>query len=81
MLSYKMPVPGRPYWRGMCVGVYSSLKNAEEAMARMRQLPVFRDYPRGFGIIGRILDEDYDDPTYFIRGDAPKPPDSSPPAQ
>jgi hypothetical protein len=65
LLSYLCPLPDGD-WSGISIGVYSSLERAEQAIARLRQRPGFRDYPDGFRIDGRLLDEDYDDPTFFI---------------
>jgi hypothetical protein len=67
LLSYLYHWPNGA-WTGMLVGVYSSLEKAEQAIARLRQRPGFRDYPDGFRIDGRILDEDYDDPAFFADG-------------
>ena len=40
------------------LGTYSSRKKAEEAIARYRQLPGFRDRPDNFVIYESILDQD-----------------------
>jgi hypothetical protein len=65
VLSYLRPLPD-----GTSIGVYSSLERAEQAIARLRQRPGFRDYPDGFQVDGRILDVDYDDPMFFDDGHA-----------
>lgn len=70
LLTYLYPHDG--IWSAMLLGVYSSLGQAEQAIARLRQRPGFSDYPNGFRIDGRILDEDYDDPMFFAGGSVGK---------
>lgn len=40
------------------VGVYSSMENAEAAIARLRSLPGFREWPGGFRNFDAWLDHD-----------------------
>ena len=40
------------------IGIYSSRALAEAAIARLRQQPGFRDWPDGFRIFTRRLDQD-----------------------
>ncbi|MDU7522432.1 MAG: hypothetical protein E7K72_13745 [Roseomonas mucosa] len=40
------------------IGIYSSEEKASQAMARMRRLPGFRDWPGGFRIYEVTLDRD-----------------------
>src|SRR5947209_2890723 len=71
LLTYVCPKrDGR--WTGLLVGVYSSLEEVERAITRLRRRPGFQDYPNGFRIDGRILDEDYDDPLFFFDGSVGK---------
>lgn len=41
------------------IGVYSSEEKARDAIARLRVQPGFRDYPNGFEIRPRALDDDW----------------------
>lgn len=42
----------------LLIGVYRTEKAAEEAISRVKDQPGFRDYPEGFQIHSRVLDED-----------------------
>jgi len=42
----------------MLIGVYSSKKKADEAQKKVAKLNEFRDYPLGFEIFPKTLDED-----------------------
>jgi len=53
----------------MVVGHYSSLAKLEEAKARLVDRPGFRDYPQGFYVNCYRMDEEYDDPTFFLPWD------------
>ncbi len=64
VLSYMRPT-AEGHFAGMFIGVYSSLKEVESAMARMRQRPGYRDHPDGFRVDCYRLNEDYDDPMFF----------------
>jgi hypothetical protein len=64
LLSYVYPYPNGT-WAGMFIGVYSSLEQAEQAVAQLRQRPGYKDYPDGFRTDARLLDHEYDDPTFF----------------
>jgi signal transduction histidine kinase len=63
-LNYQRSLPdGTPV--GWQVGCYSSLKNAEEAKARLETRHGYRDFPAGLSVSCYCLDEEYDDPTLF----------------
>jgi hypothetical protein len=54
------------------IGVYSSESQADDAVARARQKPGFRDLPEGFCIAKYVLDKDewtdgYVTDHYFLR--------------
>jgi hypothetical protein len=53
--SYEDP-PGRE--EDKLIGIYSSRQLAEDALARVRDKPGFRDYPDGFLIDEMTLDRD-----------------------
>ena len=68
-LSYMRPLPEghglAGTWVGMFVGVYSSIRQVEASQERLRRRPGFCDYPDGFRVECRRVDEDYDDPMFF----------------
>jgi hypothetical protein len=63
-LNYFRPLPDGT-WAATAIGVYSSLARAEQAAARLRERPGFRDYPDGFDLSAMRVDVDYDDPMFF----------------
>jgi hypothetical protein len=40
------------------IGIYSTEENANAAIERLKDRPGFRDWPNGFRVFGRTLDED-----------------------
>jgi signal transduction histidine kinase len=63
-LHYRRPLPdGVP--AGWLIGCYSSLRKAEEAQARMKIRPGYREHPDGFSVTCHRLDTEYDDPSAF----------------
>jgi signal transduction histidine kinase len=69
-LKYRRFLPdGTPV--GWQIGCYSSLRNAEEAKARLETQSGYRDYPAGLSISCFRIDAEYDSPTLFSLWDNP----------
>jgi hypothetical protein len=47
--------------------VYSSLAEVENAQARLRTKPGYREFPDGFRVDGMMLNVEYDSPEVFMR--------------